>query len=157
MLGNICHAPMRFFDTTPVGRILNRFSTDMSTINKVIVHLLIILLVGTMKLKCLFELLTVHQKSELKVSTLAQMKIWLYFHIYKLVVPSNHIEMNNKTVVHFCLAWTLFRKRLSNHFSVRPSICPSTVISQDPQGRWRRNVVDRSISRSALRPCDFRS
>ncbi|OBZ88726.1 ATP-dependent bile acid permease [Choanephora cucurbitarum] len=33
MLYRITHAPMRFFDTTPVGRILNRFGKDISTID----------------------------------------------------------------------------------------------------------------------------
>ena len=35
MLRNILRCPARFFECTPVGRIINRFSTDMSVIDKV--------------------------------------------------------------------------------------------------------------------------
>ncbi|KAJ9596446.1 hypothetical protein L9F63_012530, partial [Diploptera punctata] len=34
MLRNILRCPVRFFECTPVGRIINRFSTDMSVIDK---------------------------------------------------------------------------------------------------------------------------
>ncbi|XP_038067610.1 ATP-binding cassette sub-family C member 8-like [Patiria miniata] len=33
MLNTVMSAPLRFFDTTPIGRILNRFSSDMSVID----------------------------------------------------------------------------------------------------------------------------
>ncbi|KAG8311148.1 hypothetical protein J6590_048739 [Homalodisca vitripennis] len=33
MLNNILHSPGSFFDTTPVGRILNRFSKDVDTLD----------------------------------------------------------------------------------------------------------------------------
>ncbi|XP_035226233.1 ATP-binding cassette sub-family C member 8-like isoform X2 [Stegodyphus dumicola] len=34
MLFNVVQCPLKFFDTTPVGRVINRFSSDMSTIDK---------------------------------------------------------------------------------------------------------------------------
>ncbi|XP_054166952.1 ATP-binding cassette sub-family C member 9-like [Oppia nitens] len=34
MLDNIIRCPLRFFDVTPFGRIINRFSNDMNTIDK---------------------------------------------------------------------------------------------------------------------------
>ncbi|XP_033646525.1 ATP-binding cassette sub-family C member 9-like [Asterias rubens] len=34
MLQRVISAPMRFFDTTPIGRVLNRFSSDTSTIDQ---------------------------------------------------------------------------------------------------------------------------
>ena len=36
MLKNILRSPMSFFDTTPLGRILNRFSEDIYTIDEII-------------------------------------------------------------------------------------------------------------------------
>lgn len=36
MLTNIVRSPMSFFDTTPIGRILNRFSRDICTIDETI-------------------------------------------------------------------------------------------------------------------------
>jgi len=36
MLDNIVRSPMQFFDTTPLGRILNRFSKDIDMIDEAI-------------------------------------------------------------------------------------------------------------------------
>ena len=39
MLYNVLRSPMEFFDTTPMGRILNRFSRDIETIDAIIPQL----------------------------------------------------------------------------------------------------------------------
>ncbi|KAJ3272855.1 hypothetical protein HDV01_005178 [Terramyces sp. JEL0728] len=38
LLAKVLGSPMRFFETTPVGRIINRFSTDMATIDKTVMN-----------------------------------------------------------------------------------------------------------------------
>lgn len=39
LLRHMIKGTMRFFNTTPVGRILNRFSNDMNTIGTQLCHL----------------------------------------------------------------------------------------------------------------------
>ncbi len=46
LLERIVKAPMAFFDTTPVGRILNRFSQDMATVDSSIRMTIIFFLKG---------------------------------------------------------------------------------------------------------------
>lgn len=40
MLNGIIKSPMRFFDTTPIGRILARFSKDVDVLDRTLPHLM---------------------------------------------------------------------------------------------------------------------
>lgn len=46
LLEVVMYAPMSFFDTTPIGRIVNRFSQDMYTIDSQLMTALRSYLVG---------------------------------------------------------------------------------------------------------------
>jgi ATP-binding cassette subfamily C (CFTR/MRP) protein 1 len=41
MLTNVLRGPMWFFDTTPVGRIVNRFSQDIEAIDSTLPHMFV--------------------------------------------------------------------------------------------------------------------
>ncbi|CAG8459975.1 16431_t:CDS:10 [Acaulospora morrowiae] len=64
LLNQVIRAPLRFFDTTPVGRILNRFSKDFETIDSSLIEFIvaaiifgaIFLLVGSIYAKASREL-----------------------------------------------------------------------------------------------------
>lgn len=40
LLTNVLRWPMELFDTTPVGRLLNRFSKDVDTVDNVLPHVI---------------------------------------------------------------------------------------------------------------------
>lgn len=52
MLATVLHAPMSFFDTTPVGRLVNRFSKDIYTIDEKLVE------TGGMYLRTIFSVIS---------------------------------------------------------------------------------------------------
>ena len=40
LLERLMHFPMSFFDVTPIGRIINRFSKDIDTVDSVITQII---------------------------------------------------------------------------------------------------------------------
>ncbi|KAI8381242.1 P-loop containing nucleoside triphosphate hydrolase protein [Radiomyces spectabilis] len=61
LLDQILHAKVRFFDTTPVGRIVNRFSSDLETIDQAIapsLSLLVYSIIATVFVVALVSVIT---------------------------------------------------------------------------------------------------
>lgn len=46
MLDRVLHAPMSYFETTPMGRILNRFTYDMEVVDMTLTEAMTVLLVA---------------------------------------------------------------------------------------------------------------
>lgn len=59
LLEKILRAKVRFYDTTPIGRIVNRFSSDMETIDQAIAPTLSFLLFSIVNMFCVIVLVTV--------------------------------------------------------------------------------------------------
>ncbi|XP_055876897.1 multidrug resistance-associated protein 1-like isoform X3 [Biomphalaria glabrata] len=77
LLGNIVRNPMSFFDTTPSGRIVNRFSKDIDTLDTVIP-----MLVG-MFLMCVFQtlstILVISVSTPMFLACIVPLLIFYYF------------------------------------------------------------------------------
>ncbi|XP_071784445.1 ATP-binding cassette sub-family C member 9-like isoform X2 [Asterias amurensis] len=85
MLKTVLNAPLRFFETTPVGRILNRFSSDTSTIDNSIAGLMNHMLHCC--INCLFGVLVNVMVSWCFIIVLIPMAL-LYFLLLKIFIST---------------------------------------------------------------------
>uniref|UniRef100_A0A3B3Y9E1 ABC-type glutathione-S-conjugate transporter n=1 Tax=Poecilia mexicana TaxID=48701 RepID=A0A3B3Y9E1_9TELE len=86
LLNNVLRVPMVFFDTTPLGRILNRFAKDIFTIDEVIPHLFsswiihLLGIVGTIVFLCL--------STPLFIIVIIPLAV-IYFFVQRFYIPTS--------------------------------------------------------------------
>lgn len=85
MAKSVLSSPMSFFDTTPIGRILNRFSEDMSSIDQEVLWNLITL--SGFVLECISRLAIVVYNLPLMIVVIAFLVV-LYNHFRGLFMPA---------------------------------------------------------------------
>uniref|UniRef100_A0A3B3VC08 ABC-type glutathione-S-conjugate transporter n=1 Tax=Poecilia latipinna TaxID=48699 RepID=A0A3B3VC08_9TELE len=86
LLNNVLRVPMVFFDTTPLGRILNRFAKDIFTIDEIIPHLFsswiihLLGIVGTIVFLCL--------STPLFIIVIIPLAV-IYFFVQRFYIPTS--------------------------------------------------------------------
>lgn len=95
LLGNIVKSPMNFFDTTPSGRIVNRFSKDVDTLDSVIP-----MIVG-MFLMCVFQttstILVISISTPMFLICIVPLLVFYYFVQVYIQLDFSHIFFLVKT------------------------------------------------------------
>ncbi|XP_071043193.1 multidrug resistance-associated protein 1 isoform X2 [Parasteatoda tepidariorum] len=86
MLNHIMHAPMSFFDTTPLGRLLNRFSKDIDTADVTIRFNIRMLLI--MSFRTLGAVLIICLETPIFIVAAIPLGI-LYYFLQKFYIPTS--------------------------------------------------------------------
>lgn len=128
MLVNIMHSPMSFFETTPQGRIMNRFSKDISGIDDVVPQTLMAFLrtffnvIGAMfTISYATPIFLVVILPLLALYVLVQVRVVLFLYMIYLRVHFQRLpglyflkEQSNKVVFTIVLHWWKSSKRNLN-------------------------------------------
>ena len=91
LLKNILACPMTFFDQTPIGRILNRFSKDVDVLDQVLPRLFLPLM------RYIFYLLG----SLIITATLApwSLVVWLFLSVFYIIIQVQNFVDNRKNFI----------------------------------------------------------
>ncbi|XP_059153099.1 multidrug resistance-associated protein 1-like [Physella acuta] len=95
LLENIMHQPMKFFDTTPVGRILNRFSRDVDMVDSTMPRL--VRMFSQQLFTVLSVVVVISYTTPLFVAAIFPVVI-IYYLLQKLYIPtSRQLRRNEST------------------------------------------------------------
>lgn len=136
MLGNVLHCPMNFFDTTPLGRILNRFSKDVDTIDNTL-PLAIRQIIATLFL-VMSTLFTISYTTPIFMSIIVPIAV-LYYVIQNYYLPTSRQLKRMESVTRSPI-YSMFSETLAGAASIR-----AYGVQKEFQQRLE-NMVDNNLT-----------
>ncbi|KAI7696126.1 Multidrug resistance-associated protein 1 [Sarcoptes scabiei] len=126
LLGRIMRSPIQFFDTTPMGRVVNRFSKDVDTIDSTIPHTLRGWFICFLQVVSTFVLIII----EIKVFMIVAVPILLFYYLIQKFYVTTSRQLKRLESVTRSPIYSHFGETLQGVSTIRAYDCSKRFIQE---------------------------